>query len=989
MRTRESIRGFDVLSRRVLPEYRVHGVHVSHPATGCEVLHLAATDAENLFAFCFATPPRDDSGVSHIIEHTVLSGSRRFPVKEPFSALMKGSMHTFLNALTYPDRTVYPAASCNRADFFNLLAVYGDAVFHPLLRKETFMQEAWRLEEAQGEAASGEMRFAGIVYNEMKGAYSSPDSVVSEWATRSLFPDTPYRFDSGGDPQSIPGLTLDAAREFHARYYHPSNCRIFLYGDIPLEDILEFLSAHFLSGFARQKIEAGIPLQRRWDAPRRLEKTFPVKPDTPLEGRSSITVSWLLPPVTDPVEIVTHEVLSEVLVESAGSPLRKVLVDSGLGEDLSPISGLETDLRQMNFAVGLRGTEPGREERITGLILETLSRLSTGGLDPGLVRSMMDRVEFRHREIKGGSSPYALRLMGRTLRGWVHGVDPFDSLGFESSMKELKARLAGDSRYLEGCLDRGFVSNPHRLTLVVRPDAGQEERDAAAEKARIAAVVGRMSATERKAVLSDARAFRDYQAAPDSPASLALIPSLRRGDIPPNVERIPIEQTRTPSGIPVALHDIFTNEIVYLDLAFPTDGLSGDLSLLLSLFGRAVCGMGIPGMRYDQVALELSRLTGGFSAFLDAGGVVGQPERFGQFIFFRTRCLRQNLREASRLVAQLLAAADFRDTARLRDILLELRNDMKSSLIPAGHQYAMLRAAAMLSPSVAREEEWRGVTQLLFLERIAGDVDGQLPRIIESLEKIRSALMVRPLLIANATSAGDCFAEILQAVEELAARLPAGGAAATEPPAARADRPVGATAESLVASASVGYVARAVPGFRFEHPLNGPVAVLGHLLSTGYLWEKVRMEGGAYGAFSFPRNMDGLFLFGSYRDPHITSTLRAFEDGLAFMETGALDEGEVEKAVIGAIGREDRPMDPGEKGFVSLQRMLHGVTDEARQERRVTLLQADRRAVSDAARALREGYARGFTAVIANRASLQEAAAQMAELNGRIIDLPE
>ncbi len=980
------------MSRRALPEYRVEGVLLRHPDTGCEILHLASADQENLFAFCFTTPPRDDTGVSHIIEHSVLSGSDRFHVKEPFSALLKGSMHTFLNALTYPDRTVYPAASCNRADFFNMMTVYGDAVFRPLLRKETFMQEAWRLEEAGQDGAKGRMRFAGIVYNEMKGAYSSPDSIVSEWTSRSLFPDTPYVHDSGGDPAAIPGLTLAAARAFHARYYHPSNCRIFLYGDIPLEDILTFLQENFLSGYSAIDTDAVIPLQKRWEAPRRLQKSFPVKKDTPPEGRSSVTLSWMLPPVTDPVEIVTHEVLSEILVESAGSPLRKALVDSGLGEDLSPVSGLETDLKQMIFAVGVRGTEPERERRIEGLILDTVAGLSRNGLDPVLVQSMMNRVEFRHREMRGGGSPYSLRLMGRALRGWVHGADPFDSLEFAGPMNELRKRMATRPRFLEECLESSFVSNNHRLTLVVRPDPGQEERDAAAETARVEAAMGRMTPAQREAAVFDARAFKEYQLEPDSAENLARIPSLRRSDIPPNVERIPHQDTRTPAGLPLALHDIYTNEIIYLDLAFPTDGLTGELSLLLPLFGRAVCGMGIPGARYDEIALELFRLTGGFSASLDAGGIAGRPEGFGQFMFFRTRCLRHNLAEAADLVARLLASAEFQDLPRLRDILLELRNDLKSALIPGGHQFAMLRAAGMISEPVAKEEEWRGITQLLFVDGIARNINAELPRIAESLEKIRSDLLVRSLLIANATAVSECSAEISGAVDRLAGRLPASAVHASENTGATAHtaaRTPAVRGESLVASASVGYVARALPGFRFEHPLNGPVAVLGHLLSTGYLWEKVRMEGGAYGAFSYPRNMDGLFLLGSYRDPNITATIRAFDEGLKLMESGPLDSVEVDRAVIGTIGREDRPIDPGEKGFVCLQRKLHGITDEARQARRTSLLAVQRQGISEAAHELIQSSSRGFTAVIANRRSLEDAASQVPELAGRVTDLPE
>jgi Zn-dependent M16 (insulinase) family peptidase len=987
MKTRESIRGFDVIARQPVPEYRADGTHLRHTGTGCEVFHLATADTENLFAFCFTTPPRDDTGVSHIIEHSVLSGSRRYPVKEPFSVLMKGSLHTFLNALTYPDRTVYPAASCNRADFMNLLSVYADAVFNPLLRKETFMQEAWRLEESEEGAGVDSLHFAGIVYNEMKGAYSSPDSIVAEWMTRSLFPDTPYRFDSGGDPAFIPSLSLESAQDFHARYYHPSNCRIFLYGDMPLEGILEILDREFLSRFSAQRIHALIPLQKPWTAPRRLEKTFPVMPDTPLEGRSSVTLSWLLPAVTDPVQIVLHEVLSEVLIESAGSPLRKTLVDSGLGEDLSPVSGLETDLKQMLFAVGLRGTEPDREERISGLIMDTLSRLAAEGLEETLVQSMINRVEFRHREIRGNGSPYALRLMGRALRGWVHGLDPFASLGFDSSMKELKVRLAADPKLLEKTILSNLVSNPHRLTLVVRPDPGQEARDAAEESARLKDVIAMMTGAQKEKALRESRAYKAFQLAPDSPESLAAIPMISRADIPRNVERIPMERTRTAGGVDLGLHDIFTNEIVYFDFAFPTDSLEGELSLLLPLFGRAVTGMGLPGVPYDKVALELSRLTGGFSSALDAGGVVGRASGFAQYAFFRLRCLRQNLTDAMGLVTRLLSQADFNDLGRLRDIIVEMRNDFKSALMPSGHQFAMLRAASMISAAVAQEEKWRGITQLLFLEKIVSDLEKQLPRIASELDRIRAMLLSSHTLFANATAEKGCFTEIKIAVDVLAAALP-GRTSATVAPAAEGGTS-GTGAESLVASATVGYVARAIPGIRYDDPLNGPLAVLGHLLSTGFLWEKVRMEGGAYGAFSYPRNTDGLFLMGSYRDPNIVSTLRFFDEGLAVMETGNVNDSELDMAVIGAVGKEDRPIDPGEKGFVSLQRVLHGVTDDARQARRARLLAVNRASLAAAAHALRGRSAEGFTAVIASRAALQAAAADMPVLATRVLDLPE
>ncbi len=992
--------GYELLSRKEVPEYRCEATHLRHTRTGCEVLHLASDDEENLFAFCFATPPRDDTGVSHITEHSVLSGSRRFPLKEPFAALLKGSLNTFLNALTYPDRTVYPAASCNRADFFNLLAVYGDAVFFPLLRKETFMQEAWRLEEASGEAG-GEvsrapgLQYAGVVYNEMKGAYSSPESIVGEWAYRSLFPDTPYRFDSGGDPKAITSLTHEGLREFHARYYHPSNCRIFLYGNIPAEDTLRVIDGELLSRFKAQRIDASIPLQRRWSEPQRLEKSFPVRPDTPLEKRATVCMSWLVSPVTNALALLTHELLAEVLVGSPGSPLRRALVDSGLGEDLSPVSGLETDLRECVFAVGLRGTDPEKEPEVERLILQTLSGLASEGINARLVESMLNRVEFRSREIRGNGGPYALRLMSRALRGWTHGMDPVDSLAFTPAMDRLRASVAKGDGYLEGVIRRELLESKHRVTLVVRPDAAQEQREQREAKAALEALEAGLSKGERERILEDARRFREFQLTPDSREDAARIPSVRRGDVKREVEIIPIAErvpiAERPRGAsaaaPLFFHDIFTNGIVYFDLCFPVACLDERQQLLLPIFGRAVCGCGLPGMSYSDVSLELFRLTGGFFAQLDAGGVAGRPGEQARHAFFRTRCLRQNLGEAVDLVGRLLAQADFRDSPRLRDIILEHRNGMKSALIPSGHQYASLRAGSMLSASVAQEEAWRGVTQLAFMNELASDMEQSLPRIVEELEGIRAALTRGGNLIVNATATADCHPDIEAAVERLAGALPQGTSAPAADRSTIPDRAV--RAESLVTTATVGYVARAVPGFRYEDARSGQAAVLGHLLTTGRLWEKVRMEGGAYGVFSYPRNLDGLFLFGSYRDPRVAPTLKAFRESLEAVAAGGLDEEEVERALIGTAGGEDRPLDPGEKGFVSLQRKLHGVTDAMRQARRDGLLAADGRSLAAAAAAILAGWDGGASAVIANRGALADAAREMPELGARVTELPE
>ncbi len=976
------LHGFKVLSLRDLDEYRSTATHLRHEETGCEVLHLSSTEAENFFSFCFTTPPVDETGVTHIAEHSALSGSRRFPVKEPFSVLMKGSMHTFMNAFTFPDRTVYPASSLNTADFYNLLLVYGDAVFFPLLRKETFMQEAWRL-EMEGEG----LKYSGIVYNEMKGSYSSPESVVSDWAYRSLFPDTPYRFDSGGDPRFIPDLSVRNLKGYHDRYYHPSNCRILLHGPIPLEDELAFLQKNFLDRFDRKGRPADpLPLQARWDAPRRVEKTYPVRPGTPASKRTSICLSWLTVPVTDPLELLGIEVLTDILIGSAGSPLQKRLVDSGLGEDVSPASGLETELREAVLCAGIRGTEPEREEDVRSLILETLESLASGGIGPTLTESVINRVEFRNREIRGGGSPYALRLMRRALRGWVHGMDPVDSLVFTPVMEDLKKRLSAEKGFFEERIRSLLVSNPHRITLVVKPDPSQEARDAEEMDARLREIRRKLSPARRQRILSDQEAFIAYQHRVESDEETAVVPSLTVADLPREVETIPSVRASV-LGVPLYLHDIFTNGVAYLDFFFSLEAIDSRLSPFLPLFCRAVCGSGTPGVSYADTAIELFRLTGGFFASLDASGIAGNTSGIGTHLYFRLKSLWKNVDQALELAGGLIAGADFSNTARLKDIVLELRNDQKSALVASGHHFASLRAASRLCASASLEEDWKGIRQILFLEDLCSRLDERLGEVREALERIRACIMAQSSMLLNATVPGDCFPALEASLARFVGMLPKTppGEASCMPRSVSGAVP----AESLVTSATVGYVARAIPGFRYEDPASAMQTVLSHLLSTGYLWEKVRMEGGAYGAFSFARTMDGVFIFASYRDPHIVKTLEAFREALARAAGDGLDGKTIERAVIGTVGKEERPMDPGEKGFVSMQRQLYGITDAMRREKRALVLSAEAAGVKKAAENLLAGFDRGFSVVVAGRKAIEEAGRDMPGLLSATVELPE
>ena len=467
----EQYGAFTLSSQREIEEYKSTGRLFVHKKTKCPVYHLANNDDENLFAFIFRTPPRNSRGTAHIVEHSVLAGSKRYPVKDPFIALTRGSMNTFLNALTYPDKTVYPASSMVKKDFFNLFEVYGDSVFFPLLRKETFHQEGRRYVPGDDDSISVD----GVVFNEMKGNYGSHDSIVGEWSYRSLFPDTEYRFDSGGEPEAIRDLSYDEFVDFHGKFYHPSNCRIFLYGNIDSLETLSFLEDRFLSPFEFRATETTLSTQSRWTESRLLTLTSPAAESEESVKNSTITMNWLTASIHDPLMLLSMEILAEILLGHSGAPLQKALVDSGLGEDLSPVSGLDTYTMELVFTVGLRGAEPSVRDDFEALVLDVFKRLVDDGIPEDIVTGAMRRVEFRNREIKGGA-PFGLRLMGKASRGWLHDEAPERTLEFEPWMKKVTEHCSRGG-YFESLVDTMFLNNPHRTTVIVTPDPEHSERE--------------------------------------------------------------------------------------------------------------------------------------------------------------------------------------------------------------------------------------------------------------------------------------------------------------------------------------------------------------------------------------------------------------------------------------------------------------------------------------------------------------------------------
>ncbi|MDR3171267.1 MAG: insulinase family protein, partial [Treponema sp.] len=606
--------GFEVLDIVDLGEFKAEGIWARHRKSGAEVFHVLNDDKENLFAFAFATAPEDSTGVAHILEHSVLCGSEHYPLKDAFLVLAQGSLQTFLNAWTFPDKTVYPASSINEHDYFNLMAVYADAVFRPLLSEWTFMQEGHRLEYSATEQGD-RLSITGVVYNEMKGAYSSPDAYASLWSTKAVLPDTPYAFESGGDPEYIPDLTWEALRDFHRSRYSPANCRIFLAGDIPTEKQLAFLDEQVLSTLPGGRAAAHLPKAVRWTAP----QSYQVPCPPGVERKVTVLLSWLCCDITDAHEALALSAMTEILLGHDGSPLTRTLIESGLGEDLSPVTGLEGELRETVFTTGLRGCAPEvPSEEVEALILGELRRLAAEGIPPGEVEAALLSMEFANREIRRSGGPWSLVWLRRSLRGWLHGAKPWENLLFVPGFTELKRRLGANPRYFESLIQTYLLDNPHRALIRVEPEEGYLEKQEATLAKRLSQHEAGLSEAEKRVIQEKATELERIQEAGERPEALATIPHLSRKDLVPDIDIVPRE-LRDARGTPVLIHDLFTNGITYVDFAVPLDVLNPEDYPWLPLFSRVVVSLGLPGMDYGEVSSLLARTVGGFHAMLETG----------------------------------------------------------------------------------------------------------------------------------------------------------------------------------------------------------------------------------------------------------------------------------------------------------------------------------------------------------------------------------
>ena len=953
-------RDFELLRDEEIPELNTRALLYRH-RTGCEIVSLINDDENKVFGINFRTPPTDSTGIAHILEHSVLCGSRKYPVKEPFVELIKGSLNTFLNAFTYPDKTCYPVASTNVQDFYNLIDVYLDAVFYPRLTPEVLQQEGWHYEL---EDPGNPLRYKGVVFNEMKGAYSDPERILGERIQQSIFPDTTYGVDSGGDPRHIPALTFDQFKRFHDDFYHPSNARIYFYGDDDPEHRLALLH-DYLSEYEAHTVDSTIGTQPRFAAPKRQQFPYSVEPDAVEEPKYFVALTWLLPDAIDADERRALQVMEHALLGTPGSPLRKALIDSGLGEDLTG-SGLEVELAEMFFSVGLKGVQQGDADAVEALILQHLRELADGGIDQGMVAASLHTAEFRFRENNTGSFPRGLGLMLRLLTDWLYDRDPFTPLRFADSFAALKAKLAADDRYLEGLIQRHLLDNSHRTTVVLQPDAELGKQLEEEETTRLAAARADMSHADLEELVAATAKLKHLQEQPDAPEDLAKLPRLQLSDLDPAIKTVPRQEDQI-AGVPVLHHDLFTNGIAYLDIGCNLRVLSQELLPYIPLFGRALLEMGTERMSFVELQQRIGSQTGGLSAH----SLVGSRPDGGPaatYLFLRGKAMADRVADLTAIVRDVLLEGRLDDQERFLQMALEERASAEASLVPGGHRVVLTRLRAQFDETGWLTEQMRGLSYLFFLRQLIEDIRNDWPAVQARLEQIRALLVNRPGMLCNATVADGDRATCDQSLEALLGELPqeAHSSATWTPHLTAAD-------EGLTVPAQVNYVGKAANLFALGYELDGSSAVITRYLATTWLWDRVRVQGGAYGAFCALDPFSGVFAYASYRDPNLLETLDVYDRSGSFLRDYPISSDELTKAIIGTIGDIDAYQLPDAKGYASLVRYLTGIDDDYRQQMRDQVLATKAEHFAEFAAVLDQASAAGRVAVLGSADAIERA----------------
>lgn len=918
---------YKVMEEREIREMNSRGIVLEHKKTGAKLFLVSNDDDNKVFSIGFRTPPSDSTGVPHILEHSVLCGSDKFPVKDPFVELVKGSLNTFLNAMTYPDKTVYPLASCNEKDFQNLMDVYMDAVLHPNIyhEKKIFMQEGWHYEL---ESEEGELTLNGVVYNEMKGAFSSPESVLDRYTRNVLFPSTCYGNESGGDPAFIPELTYEAFLDFHKTYYHPSNSYIYLYGNMNMEEKLKWLDEAYLSHYDRKEVKSAVDIQKPFEKPVEKEIFYSITEGEEEENAAYLSISNVVGTDLDPVLYVAFQILEYTLIDAPGAPLKQALLDAGIGQDI--FGGYESGILQPYFSVIAKNANKEQKAEFLSVLKGTLWKLADQGINKKSLLAGINFYEFRYREADYGSLPKGLMYGLQCLDSWLYDGDPMMHLEYQKAFDYLKHEV--EHGYFEQLIRDYLLDNPFEAVIIVSPKKNLTAIEEKKLAKKLAAYKETLTKEELAMLVRQTKELKLYQETPSSPEELLKIPLLSREDIDREGE-MPVYRELCLDEVKVLHHEMFTAGIGYLKILFSTDRVKPEdlpyVGLLKSILGY----VDTKHYSYSDLTSEIHLNSGGISLSVSSYANLKEPENFYGCFMASARVLYNKVDFGCGMIGEILTNSILDDEKRLGEILGETKSRARMKLEGSGHSAAVARATSYFSPVSAFNDITGGIGYYHFLEETVKEYEQNKKKLIEKLKEVIAAIFTSDNMLVSYTADDVGFSLLAPALAQLKTQLPKG-----EGRRFPFVFDAGNRNEGFKTASQVNYVARC-GSFRNCGEYNGALKILKVILSYDYLWIQLRVKGGAYGCMSgFGRSGEGYLV--SYRDPNIAQTNQVYNQIVDYIRQFDVDERDMTKYVIGTISDLDTPLTPLSKGAKGLSAYLSGVTKQMLLEERKQILEA-------------------------------------------------
>ena len=958
----------DLAEYEILDEHRVEDVQsdgfiLRHKKSGARIAILSNNDDNKVFYIGFRTPPEDETGVPHIIEHTTLCGSKKFPVKDPFIELAKGSLNTFLNAMTYPDKTVYPIASCNDQDFKNLMDVYLDAVFNPNITKyeEIFKQEGWHYELT---GKDDELKINGVVYNEMKGAYSSPDEVLSSQIYRSLFPDNTYSKDSGGNPEYIPKLTYEAYLDFYHKYYHPSNSYIYLYGDMDVVERLEWLDKEYLSLYDYKKVNSEINKQPAFDEIKNVEAQYSITMDDSQENKTYLSYNRVVGDSLDEMLYQAFDVLDYALVSSPGAPVKQALIDAGIGDDV--YGSYDAGILQPVFSFVAKNANASQADEFESIIENTLKEVVKTGINKEALLAGINSSEFKFREADFGQFPKGLLFGLNCLDSWLFDdMKPFIHLECLGTFAKL--RKAVDTDYFEKLIQVYLLDNTHGSSVTVKPKRGLgNEREEALAK-ELSDYKASLSDEEIKKLIEDTEHLKKYQEEPSSDEDLRKLPMLTRADMKKNA--MPFSNIEDElSDVKVVRHDIESNGIDYISFLFDAGDFAQSELGYLGFFTNALGLVSTEKYSYTDLANATNIYTGGISTGTASHPDIKDRNNFVFKLEVKLKVLEKNLDKALELMEQMLLSSDFTDTKRLGELVAQIKARLQANLSSSGHLVAAMRSMSSFSRYALYQDELKGIAFYRSICHIEKELSESPKSVSDKLAAIAKKLFARNRMLISFTGNNEAYGNAKPSLEKVIAGFDKMSAVGNQ-----AEVHFNTAKEAFIDASQIQYVAKTGDFICEGYEYTGALRLLRVILSYDYLWINVRVKGGAYGCMNtFLRSGESYFV--SYRDPNLSDTLDVYDRIPEYIKNFSPDERDMTKYIIGTFSALDTPMNPEAKGSRSLSAYLEGITYEQIQKERNEILNAQPKDIRRLADLVEAVLKKDSICVIGNENMIKESA---------------